>query len=543
MNTQLRTHKFTREQILVFDNNVAFANGGSNAAILDASTGVYGIAAGQGGILSKETSTDKMLLATSGITAGTYKRFSIIQGTGVTSVAGLTGHPYQVKPYLESLTVDTRFPIYFTKAYVVNEMYASELVTGFSGTLSKTVHSLKINQSGIRLQQANGYEMRDGFPVSYLTPDYSTLGTSAANAKNDIYTNLGYKANLTSGAVRTIPTQAGHQPFVVFGIGASGAGSTQVTAAGTLNTPQISAVISGATTTLDFMVITRNGVSQKQTFKVTTALREALAKGVADGTLTTTDRIRVIEKASALAGTGAITQLLFVALDSATAVFTDRMTEVKTDIFVTAQPLADLTPTITRVSNSYEGQGRGNQWLLKWKNEVKGNVNTLQQYGFTYSFVEMPDYVKASTNYNVFVLLHGTEQDDFSPNTEHYYATYMLLPNMIPLTIGTPGTGNSAYAQVNSEGVITSVYFTTGGSGGSGTVTVPAIYGGSGAVLAPTYSGGGLTALAITSGGTGYSNIAPIGSTATKSLHLPATSLNTLLGWLTTEDGTTITVA
>lgn len=540
MNTQLRGHKFTREQILVFDTNSAFVNTTSYTDILDASTATYRIADGRGGILLKDTPYFNMLAHTTNLTNGDHKRFTIIQGTGVTDATTLTGHPHQEKPYLESMPIDTRFPIYFTKAYVVNEMFAGVLVTGYSGTLSKTIHSLNVNQPGVRIGYQNGVEMMNGVYFSYLTPDYATLGTSAANAKNDIYTNLAHKANLVSSAVKTVPTQAGNQPFVVLAIGASGAGATQSTAAGTLNTPQISAVIAGTTTTLDFMVITRNGVSQKQTLKVTTALREMLAKGVADGTLTTTDRIRVIEKASALTGTGAITKLLFVALDSKKAVATDRQSAVKTDIIVTPNQLADLTPTITRIANSYEGQGTGNQWLLKWKNDVKGNVNTLQQYGAAYSFIEVPDYVKESTNYNVFLLLHGFEDDNFSPNDEHYYATYLLIPNMIPLTFAA-GTAE-AYAQVDHNGSIVSTYIADGGTGGSGAVSINGVYGGSGAAITATYSAGVVTALTITAGGSGYQNIAPIGATATQSLNRPAESLDTLLGWLTTEDGTTIAI-
>lgn len=537
MNTQLRGAKLTSERVLVLDNNIEAANSTTyhdDENIASYTNGVYNIEKGQVGFLCKDDDYFNYLLEDSSSLKDfdKVKKFTIIQGTGKTSISDLSGHGYQEQPYIESLVIDKRFPVYFDKAYVVNEMYHTVKLTGYNGLGGKTLHKININQSGVKLQHQNSMEMKDGFSVSYLTPDYTTLGTAAANAKNDIYTNLAYKANLQSQAVSYMPSFNGGQPFVAFVMDVGGGTSQLVDGTTYSNQPTVAQVIAASTTNakrIPFMYIKRNGVGVMQYFDVTTALRESLARAVADGVLTSGTTFKIIDLGGALS-LSTIDQILFVALDSKLAIKEDMEAAVKTQIFITAPQLADATPTVTIGSPSYEGQGKGRQWLIRWKSNAKNDVYTAQNYGYNYSFIQMPDYVKSATNYNVFTLLHGQEVDDFSPNDEHYYATFLLVPNMIPLTIATPGTGNNAWAQVDENGTIVSVYFTTGGSGGSGAVTVPAIYGGSGAVLAPTYSGGGLTALAITSGGTGYSNIAPIGSVGNVSLDKVVEALTDYVG-------------
>lgn len=537
MNTQLRGAKLTSERVLVLDNNIEAANSTTyhdDENIASYTNGVYNIEKGQVGFLCKDDDYFNYLLEDSSSLKDfdKVKKFTIIQGTGKTSISDLSGHGYQEQPYIESLVIDKRFPVYFDKAYVVNEMYHTVKLTGYNGLGGKTLHKININQSGVKLQHQNSMEMKDGFSVSYLTPDYTTLGTAAANAKNDIYTNLAYKANLQSQAVSYMPSFNGGQPFVAFVMDVGGGTSQLVDGTTYSNQPTVAQVIAASTTNakrIPFMYIKRNGVGVMQYFDVTTALRESLARAVADGVLTSGTTFKIIDLGGALS-LSTIDQILFVALDSKLAIKEDMEAAVKTQIFITAPQLADATPTVTIGSPSYEGQGKGRQWLIRWKSNAKNDVYTAQNYGYNYNFIQMPDYVKSATNYNVFTLLHGQEVDDFSPNDEHYYATFLLVPNMIPLTIATPGTGNKAWAQVDENGTIVSVYFTTGGSGGSGAVTVPAIYGGSGAVLAPTYSGGGLTALAITSGGTGYSNIAPIGSVGNVSLDKVVEALTDYVG-------------
>lgn len=538
-DTILVDNKAKVERILVLDSNVALANDSiTNNPVINASTGVYAIADGQCAILSKDEGTFGLMANTTGLANGDFKKISIVQGTGNTNILNQTGHGYQEKPFLESMTINSNKPVWFGSSYVVNEMYGSTLLSGFSGLLSETVHSFNLNQSGVRLQHQNGIEMKDGMNFNYKTPDYATLGTSAANAKNDIYTNLAFKANQVSTAVRTVPVLTGNQPFVVFGIGTGG---SQVTASGTITCPTLTSIANGTTTSFTFMVITRNGVSVPQVFTVNTALREAIAKGISSSVLTGSDTLRVIEKATALAGTGAITKLLFVALDSAKALISDNVVPTKTSITITAKPLVDQTPTITVVSAAYEGRNSGRQWLIRWKNDAKNNVYTQQNYGWQYSFIQMPDYVKEPTFYNAFIILHGQDNASFTPHDEHYYATILLIPNLIPLTIGTPGTA-VAFAQVSHEGKIVGTYIKTAGSGASGAITISPTYLGSGAVIAPTYSSGALTALSITNGGSGYVNQAPIGSASTNSLPLVSAALTSALSFITPENTASITI-
>lgn len=564
MNTQLRAHKFAVERVLVLDNNIVSTNNGASSSapydnILDYTTGIYDIAAGQVGFLSKDDLTYNRILDATDFAS--VKKFTIIQGTGKTNINTQDGHGYTQPPYVESMLIDTQLPYWFESAYAVNDIYASMKVTGYTGTEGLKNYILNINQTGVRLQHQNSMEMKDGFAITYRSPDYATLGTSAAQAKNDIYVNLAYKANLLSTAVKTLPVLSGNQPYVAFAIG----GTTQVQSvtvngvATSFNTPTLTQIATAANSyaiTIPFMVVRRNGYDVMQYFTATTALREAIAKGIADSTLTGTERLKIIDTSTALTF-ATVDKLLFVALDNKLAVVTDQEPAVKTDIIITApsaangnnpitlQPSSYLAtaPTITRISGSAEPIGSGREWLIKYRTGAKNDAYTAQMYGWTYKYITIPDYVKEDVDYNVFTLMHGVEVDDFSPKNDHYYITYILIPVMIPLTIATPGT-NVAYATV-TNGVITSTYFLPGQSGGSGGISISPIYGGSGVTINPTYSGGGLTALTITAGGSGYSNLAPIGSASVKSLTLPAADCTTWLGAVLTapENGTTVTFA
>lgn len=551
MNTQLTSPNFITERVLVLDANIESANAAyPDDLVADSTNMVYKVSAGQVGFLSKDDTTYNVLVDTPAF--DDIKKFTIIQGTGNTSITAQTGHGYTEKPFIESMVIDKRFPIWFDSAYVVNERYDSVKVTGYTGTLSLTRHALNINQAGVILQHQNSMEMRDGFQVTYNTPDYATLGTAAANAKNDIYTNLGYKANLMSSAVHPVPTLTGNQPFICFAMEVAGGASSQNVNGNAVTCPLVSDIIAGTSASqITFMNVVRNGIGYIQKFTITTSLREALQEAVAAGTLSASSRIRVIDPLTALT-LAKIDQLLFVALDSPEALVENRESAVKTQIFVTAPLPANQSfmavtmapvPTITRTSTSYEGQGKGNQWLIRWKNYAKNDLYTMQNYGWSYKFITMPDYVKKSTNYNVFTLLHGVEVDDFSPHDEHYYCTFILIPNMIPLTFAN-GTAE-AYAQVDTDGKIIGTYIADGGTGGSGAVTIAGTYLGSGATITATYTLGVVTALTITAAGSGYSNLAPIGSTATTSLPLPVADLNTWLGGniTTTENGVTVTFA
>lgn len=546
MNTQLvQGRKFTKEAVLVAGSNVVptnATNDGSNIA--DQATSTYLIANGQLGFLSKDDATMNILLDSSDF--ATAKKFTIIQGTGKTSITDQDGHASKERAYIESPVIDKRFPILFDKAYVVNERYGATKLTGFTGTTSLTDLVMNVNQYGVRLQHQNSMEMKDGFSVTYRTPDYATLGTAAANAKNDIYTNLAGKLNLTSVAI-SAPALRGNQPLVAFVLETSGSTSTQTVNGNPVNCPRLDSIAAGTTTSITFMNTVRNGVVYLSTFPVNVSLREAIAKGIADGTLSGSSRIRVIDRLTALS-LNKIDAMLVVALDSPKAQIDDQEPATKTDVVITFPVLSDLTPTVTEICKSYEGQGKGNTWLIRWKNFAKNSLYTSQRYGYTYSFVQLPDYVKVGVNYNVFSLLHGTVEDSFQPKDEFYYATFILVPNMIPLTVSGNGTGAIVWAGTNESGVITSTYIDTAGSGYSGTVTLTAPgYVVTGATFTVTLSGGGVNTVTITNGGSGYQNIAPVGTVATTSSDKVVDGLNS---WLAaninatgTEDGATVLFA
>ena len=96
MNTQLRGAKLTSERVLVLDNNIEAANSTTyhdDENIASYTNGVYNIEKGQVGFLCKDDDYFNYLLEDSSSLKDfdKVKKFTIIQGTGKTSISDLSG--------------------------------------------------------------------------------------------------------------------------------------------------------------------------------------------------------------------------------------------------------------------------------------------------------------------------------------------------------------------------------------------------------------------------------------------------------------------
>jgi hypothetical protein len=451
-----------------------------------------------------DTNYNKLLNATD---AGAATKVALIQGTGNYVTSALSGAGYE-KPFLSSGVINRKFPVRFQPATLVkNPVFNTVALTDVEGKDEMT-YSVTVNQTGIRLQQANSIEMRDSATASYTSLDYSTLGYSTVEATSDVISAIGYKFNLNSQLVKYAPAFYGNQPYVVLGINIDGTGTGST----------ISSLITSTATRLEFQETTDAGVTTSHYLPLSVDLREAFAQFPSSGNgILSTSKVIPITRNTSDAWFGKINALLFVALNSGEAVVYDEEKFVKTQILVSADAMNSASRKITKMTSSYEGQGQGKKWLITWKNYAKANVYTGQQFGDVRSLVQIPDYVNVDYQYQVYVIEHGDEDHNFTPHEDMYYRTFVLIPSAIKLSItgSSAGTNAEAYAYLDKYGKVISVQLVNGGSSYSGTATVsiPTLCNiGTGFSATATIASGAVTSLSLVSGGSNYTT-APIGST------------------------------
>lgn len=515
-----RQEKMVTERILVGSGNQAFANSGTNTLKPTSGNTAYNIAEGQLGVqvTDRYSSYYGQLNGTVGTALGTsVRKIELVQGTNYAADINLVNGHEQTAPVIRSMPIVKNSPLWFSFLAASNPCYDSYSLENLEA-VDLTEYTVHINQSGVRLQHTNSMELKDGFPVTITSLDYTALGYTGAQSLSDIYCKLGYKANLNSMLTKQQPAYTGNQPFVVLGIDKSGT-------AGDYTLAEIIANWDGSAQIhyITYMQTVVSGMTIDQKMPNTVDLREALtALNSLSATtgISTSSSVVVLTQDTSDDQFGAVDALVFIALDSGTAVVYDEEPSVKTQIFVTADSLNSTAARITKTSNSFEGTGRSNQQLQRYRTYAKADIYSNQKFGFQYDFIQKFEYVKNTTyqrNYNATIIEHGAEEDQFTPNTEHFYRTIVLIPVAIPLTFsGTNTTPPVAYAIINPDtGAIIDTDITDAGTGlGAQTATIAPFYDGSGATFSCTVAGNVLTGISITAAGSGYKNYAPVGTTA-----------------------------
>lgn len=510
MKTNSQQNQPVVTSVLVADLQSVFTNTsttGSGSVKVKPSGGNY-LITGKGDLAligKTDTNYNKLLNATD---AAASTKVALIQGTGNYVTSTLTGAGYE-KPFLSSAVINRKYPVRFIPATLVkNPVFNTVGLTGVQGKPEMT-YTVTVNQTGIRLQQANSIEMRDSVTASYTALDYDTLAYTDAQATSDVVTALGYKFNLNSQLVKYAPAFYGNQPYVVLGINTDGTGTGEL----------ISDLITSTDTQIEFQKTTEAGVTTSHYVPLTVDLREAFAQLPATGTgvISKASKVIAITRDVADDWFGKVDALMFVALNSGEAVVYDEERYVKTQILVSADAMNSAQRKITKLTDSYEGQGQGKKWLITWRNSAKANVYTGQQFGDIRSLVQIPDYVNPDYQYQVYVVEHGDEDHNFTPHEDLYYRTFILVPAAVKLTItgATSGTNAEAYAYLDKYGKVIYTYLANGGSGYAGaiTVSIPALCNvGTGFSATATLASGAISSLSLVSGGINYTT-APIGST------------------------------
>jgi hypothetical protein len=362
----------------------------------------------------------------------------IMQGTaGSANPAAIVNkYPLWTRPYEASSEINGRNFVHVTKQVAETPSHSTWLIgatpatTGALSAADSTEYGLTIAYRGRDVEEMYGGEQAASFAPSYITPDYTALGTT--NSLDHLIQNLTWDINRNSKVIAVNRTRfRGNDPIVGFAIntvGNTGAG------AGT----RIATLTAG---TFVPVVNTQFGI---RGITVTQAMVDSIkAAGAAygDASILTID-LTTAGTIAAAADVVAADAMILMALDRTTS-YEDRIPQVKNRIKVGLTLGFDYTQDYHKeLSFAYEGQGVGRTLELQFQathNQRKYNLNHRQV-----PVIKFPSDIDESLMYDTYVIEHVSSRViDTVGNTSHSPAKEIILfPTEGTGVISTPG--NSA---------------------------------------------------------------------------------------------------
>lgn len=225
--------------------------------------------------------------------------------------------------------------------------------------------------------------------IYFTSPDYTSLGLAAIDARDHLLQNLAY-----NGIVDSVAYHAGSNQAIPLAIDSAGVG------AGIL----ISSLVAGQT-----VEVANNSLGEIVNFKVTASMVASLQSVLVANGGVVPDTAEIIPAVKTTAGTGAsnVDMILVVVQDQSKAVY-DKIAQVKTRIKVGLTKGFAASVRKVEVSTPYEGQNSGRELQLYF-NATAGlrNYNGQELSGLDGGVLKYPDTVDASKNYAVYTILHS----------------------------------------------------------------------------------------------------------------------------------------
>lgn len=393
------------EVVLVASGNQSFA---SANGIYDGA-GDSGVADGQLAVISWDDAASHVakgdfLTATNDIagtgpnTTSDLSKIRIVQGTG--NSAGYTGLNAMSNAYSEPslimspvLDANQKFEFVGTAATTGRRsaFVASNVTSGVTSInpLDDTVYTLSVGFHSERRDKVFSHRGLDVEHMSVKTPTFADIGLATKADKVDwIIQRLVYQAALKSSAVNLQDLPGfGDKPFIALAIDINGGGTGTALNAVTAGTP--------------FNFLTRNGVTYSYTPDA--EFVATLTQVIANSDLLVTSEIGVVDITAAAQAHDAI---LIVALDEAIGgVVRDRETRQKVRLTVgmnEALYQADRTTYLVEASTYLDANGKGRDLYIHYNSRAKKQVWSEQDFGSTITYIQSPDYIVTTANYNVF---------------------------------------------------------------------------------------------------------------------------------------------
>lgn len=405
----------------------------TNAAIGAYAPGAVMLADGQIGVYAAEGSNRNT--AVDGFTVAGERKIFIAQGRSTAN----DRNPLQVRPYEKSQVIDGRSRLAFYGSTCSGPRNSAVMIGTTAGDIvaqDETLYGLTIAFHGRRTDILSGKTGPAIFP-EYTTPDYTALGTSAEDARDDLVQNLVYQINSHS-YVWNEPKSI--QNVVAFAIATSDGGAEDaaiLAAAGGVTAPTATAIAGGSVTNI---YLGYDAKGNAVTITNTESIQNTFTDLIANSDLAASDRIVPVSVTAASAavagyraGDGTVDAEAFIVMaydDNLSLAYQDDIPQTKERIDVGLRQGFDTSAvTVDVASYPDEGKGQGRALRLFYESTDalrKYEKTHPQLYGLSINY---GNDIIATSDYNVYGIEHDTPANVSDGTTGyHPHLTVVMIP-------------------------------------------------------------------------------------------------------------------
>jgi len=317
------------------------------------------------------------------------------------------------------------------------------LVSSIAAVEDETLYSLSLVLRGSRKQRDFGQMLDDRQYADYTTPNYTTLGYSAAQSKSDMLHNLLTNLAFYSREYSDMNTgYRGNKEFIVFGVNLAGGGGITGQAVGT---------IANGTS---FNWLTVDGVTSAYTADY--AFVQTMGDAIANSVLTASSEIVPLNVAGATTSTNLIDMFLIVALDETKAI---AFSDIPSKRIVLELGVGDgfrtTLPTLEEACRKVEAVNTGEWLYIQWRDNAMLRPFTAQNYPLGGYYIEPPYYFskEATSLYTVTTITFWGETENMTTSQMWEKKVSMLFPATATNDTADAGTilgTGFTYATTNS---------------------------------------------------------------------------------------------
>lgn len=418
------------ESFVVAKPSQAFYNtAGSGNNLTNPSTGAVRLADGQLGIFSVSPfGTVAMNVATDATpTLAEAPVIAFFQGTSGSAnpAARQYAYPLYNRPYAKSADINGNNPVFVTKQTYVLPTTSTWVIGNAAGEadeigtpLNQTEYTIKIGYKGRRFDEMFNPDQTLVYSPSYVTPDYTTLGT--AEPLDHLIQNLAWQINRNSKAMNLINRYTRPNEHVIaFAVDSTGTAGTAIGGVDPLAAGDVLPVVNS---TVGVRSIT---LTEDQAASI-----KAAALAVAGGVIADlTWSILTVDTTTAGTTTGGVADILMLMALDADLAFEDRIPEVKTNLVVALNQGFNW-PTVGLVHGTkpFEGSGSARYWNLLWRATQMQRLYSLDHT--MDPVIEFPTPIVDDTKYVSWAIRSNSVGDIDTYNTSiSPLMSYVLVPS------------------------------------------------------------------------------------------------------------------
>lgn len=337
-------------------------------------------------------------------------------------------NPLYIHPYEQSNIIDGRSVVNVTKQLYrapQNDVWAIGKAVGTAGAvniLDETEYEIAIGFRGYRVQEYYSSEQAAYLRSKIVTPNFTNLGYTDAQATDYILTKHAWEINKNSSAFVVDPRRPNKAPVMALLVDTTGtSGGTAVYSGGAIN------LVAGNSLSV---VTTSNGLRNiTLTQPIIDSIVDAAVAVTGAAISSCTWTILTIDTNDAGTATGGLGDLLLlVALDETTA-FVDDVAQVKVRLDVSL-PLGFNYGVVncTRANALDEGEGTARQMNLLYR-KTQGQ----RKYNLDHELYPIPEFtspILSTEMYNIYNVIHTNYHNtDVVNHIDSPFREIILIPS------------------------------------------------------------------------------------------------------------------